>query len=117
MTIEGTTDADGFRADVHEGLGPTLREGDLMVADNLSAHKAAGVQAAIAATGVRLPYLPAYSPDLKPIERCWPNITPCLRTAKARTCEALDAAVTRASATVTASDAQAWFTPCWYVLH
>jgi transposase len=117
MTIEGATDADVFRAYVREVLGPTLREGDIVIADNLSAHKVAGVQEAIAATGARLLYLPPYSPDLNPIERCWSKIKTFLRAAKARTREALDAAVTRALATVTASDARAWFAHSGYVLH
>jgi transposase len=107
MTIEGATDSDVFRAYVGEVLCPTLRGGDLVIADNLSAHRAPGVQEAIAATGARLLYLPPYSPDLNPIERCWAKITTFLRAAKARTHEALDAAVTRALATVTASDARA----------
>jgi transposase len=117
MTIEGATDADVFRADVREVLCPTLREGDLVIADNLSAHQVAGVQEAIAATGARLLYLPPDSPDLNPIERCWSKIKTCLRAAKARTREALDTAVTRALATVTASEARAWFAHSGYVLH
>jgi transposase len=117
MTIEGATDSDVFRAYVREVLCPTLREGDIVVADNLSAHKAAGVQEAIAATGARLLYLPPYSPDLNPIERCWSKIKTFLRAAKARTREALDAAVTRALATVTEAEARAWFAHCGYVLH
>jgi transposase len=117
MTVEGATDADVFRAYVREVLCPTLREGDIVVADNLSAHKAAGVQEAIAATGARRLYLPPYSPDLNPIERCWSKIKTVLRAAKARTREALDTAVTRALAPVTEADARAWFAHCGYVLH
>jgi transposase len=117
MLVEGATDADVFRAYVREVLCPTLREGDIVIADNLSAHKAAGVQEAIAAQGARMLYLPPYSPDLNPIERCWSKIKTFLRAAKARTREALDAAVTRALATVTESDAQAWFAHSGYVLH
>jgi transposase len=117
MTIEGATDADVFRAYLCEVLCPTLRVGDIVIADNLSAHKAAGVQEAIAATGARLLYLPPYSPDLNPIERCWAKIKTCLRAAKARTREALDAAVVHALATVTESDARAWFAHSGYVLH
>lgn len=117
MTIEGATDADVFRAYVREVLCPTLREGDLVIADTLSAHKAAGVQEAIAASGARLLYLPPYSPDLNPIERCWATINTFLRAAKARTREALDAAVMHALATVTESDARAWFAHSGYVLH
>jgi transposase len=117
MTVEGATDADVFRAYVGVVVCPTLRAGDIVIADNLSAHKAAGVQEAIAAKGARLLYLPPYSPDLNPIERCWSKIKTCLRAAKARTREALDEAVTRALATVTGADARAWFAHCGYVLH
>jgi transposase len=117
MTSEGATDADVFRADVREVLCPTLREGDLVIADNLSAHKAAGVQEAIAAQGARLLYLPPYSPDLNPIERCWSKIKTFWRAAKARTREALDEAVTRALDTGTEADARAWFAHCGYVRH
>ncbi len=117
MTIEGATDSDVFRAYVCEVLCPTLRKGDIVIADNLSAHKAAGVQEAIAATGARLLYLPPYSPDLNPIEPCWSKIKAFLRAAQARPREALDTAVASVLATVTASDAKAWFAHSGDVLH
>lgn len=117
MMIEGATDADVFRAYVREVLCPTLRAGDIVIADNLSAHKAAGVQEAIAATGARLLSLPPYSPDLNPIERCWSTIKTSLRAAKARTREARDTAVACALATATAADARAWFAHSGSVLH
>jgi transposase len=117
MTVEGATDADVFRAYVREVLCPTLREGDIVMADNRSAHKAAGVQEAITAKGARMLDLPPYSPDRYPIERCWSKIKAFLRAAKARPREALDVAVTRALATVTESDARAWFAHSGYVLH
>jgi len=117
MLIEGATDSEVFRAYVREVLCPTLREGDIVLADNLSAHKAAGVQEMIAATGARLLYLPPYSPDLNPIEQCWSKIKALLRAAKARTREALDTAVASALATITESDARAWFAHSGYVLH
>jgi transposase len=117
MTVEGATDADVFRAYVRQVLCPTLRTGDIVIADNLSAHKAAGVQEAMAAKGARLLYLPPYSPDLNPIEQCWSKLKTFLRAAKARTREALEAAVTRALVTVTESDARAWFAHSGYVLH
>jgi transposase len=117
MTVEGATDSDVFRAYVQEVLCPTLREGDIMVANNLSAHKAAGVQEAIAAKGARLLYLPPYSLDLNPTERYWSKLKTFLRATKARPREALDAAVTRALAIVTEADARAWFAHCGYVLH
>lgn len=117
MLIEGATDSDVFRAYVCEVLCPTLREGDIVIADNLSAHKAAGVQEMIAATGARLLYLPPYSPDLNPIEPCWSKIKAFLRAAKARTREARDTAVASALATITESDTRAWFAHSGYVLH
>lgn len=117
MTLEGAPDAAVFRASVHEVLGPTRREGDIVVVDNLSAPKAAGVHEASAPTGARRLYLPPYAPDLTPIEQCWSKIKTCLPAAKARTREALDAAVTHALVTVTESDARAWFVHGGYVLH
>ena len=117
MTIEGATDSDVCRAYVQEVRCPTLNEGDSVSADNLAAHKAAGVQEAIAANGAQLLYLPPYSPDLNPIEPCWSKIKTFLRAAKARTRPALEEAVTWALATITEADARAWFAHCGYVLH
>ena len=116
MTVEGATDADVFRAYVKRVLGPTLRPGDLVVVDNLRAHKAVGVQQALARRGARLLYLPPYSPDLSPIEPCWSKVKTALRKAKARTREALDAAITPALPTVTGTDAHGWFMQCGYAL-
>ena len=117
MTIDGATAADVCRASVRAVLCPTLGAGDLVIADHLSAHKAAGVQEAIAATGARLFYRPPYSPDLNPTEQCWSKIKAFVRAAKARTREALDPAVAAALATITESDARAWFAHSGYVLH
>jgi transposase len=94
-----------------------MSEGDIVIADNLSAHKTAGVQETIAAPGARQLYLPPYSPDLHPIEPCWSKLKAFLRAAKARTREALDTAVASALATVTESDARAWFAHSGDVLH
>jgi transposase len=93
MTIEGATDAEVFRVYVEPGLRPTLRPGDIVIMDNLRAHKTAGIREAIEQTGARLQYLPPYSPDLSPIERCWSKRKTALRTAKARTREALEHAI------------------------
>ena len=117
MTVEGATDADVCRADVKHGLGPTLAPGDIIVLDNLGAHKAVGIQQMLARRRVRLLYLPPYSPDLAPIEPCWSKVNTSLRTAKARTREALGTALSQALATVTAVDACNWFRPCGYALH
>jgi transposase len=117
MTVEGATDSLVFRAYVQEVLCPTLSAGDIVVMDNLSAHKAAGIEEAIKAQGARLLYLPPYSPDLNPIERCWSKIKTALRAAKARTRETLEAAIKQALSTVRESDARGWFAHCGYVLH
>jgi transposase len=116
MTVEGATDAAVFRAYVKRVLGPTLRPGDIVVMDNLRAHKAVGVQQALARRGARLLYLPPYSPDLSPIEPCWSKVKTALRKAKARTRDALDTALTHALPTVTGTDAHSWFRHCGYAL-
>jgi transposase len=116
MTIEGATDTDVFCAYVSEVLSPTLEPGDIVVMDNLSAHKTQKVRELIEARGARLVYLPPYSPDFNPIERCWSKIKTYLRAAKARTSERLDEAIKQAFETVTESDARAWFKHCGYAL-
>jgi transposase len=115
MTVAGATDADVFRTYVKRVLGPTLRPGDLVM-DNLRAHKAVGVQQALARRGARLLYLPPYSPDLSTIEPCWSKVKTALRKAKARTRDALDTAITYALTTVTVIDAHSWFAYCGYAL-
>jgi transposase len=117
MTVNGATDADVFRVYVRKVLAPTLRAGDIVVMDNLSVHRVAAAREAVEARGAQLIYLPPYSPDLNPIERCWSKIKTALRAAKARTREALDEAITLVLATVTESDARGWFKHCGYVLH
>jgi transposase len=119
MSVAAPTDTAVFRAFVEQVLAPALRDrpGALVVMDNLAPHKATIVHEAIRAAGLEPRLLPRYSPDLNPIEPCWSKIKTFLRAAKARTRQALDAAVTRALATVTASDARAWFAHCGYVLH
>lgn len=116
MTVEGATDAEVFRTYVKRVLGPTLAPGDIIVLDNLSAHKARGVQQALARRRVRLLFLPPYSPDLSPMELCVSKLKTALRAAKARTREALETAIRQALETVTAADALNWFKHCGYAL-
>jgi transposase len=116
MTVDGATDADVFRTYVRQVLGPTLTPGDIVVMDNLRAHKAIGVQQALARRGARLLYLPPYSPDLAPIEPCWSKVKTALRTAKARTRGALDTAIAAAMGTISLADAYGWFKHCGYPL-
>jgi transposase len=116
MTVDGATDTEVFRTYVKRVLAPTLTPGDIVVMDNLRAHKAVGVQQAIARRGARLLYLPPYSPDLSPIEPCWSKVKTALRKAKARTREALDRAITGVLTSITQTDAQGWFRHCGYAL-
>lgn len=114
MTIEAATDADVFQAFVDQVLCPRLRPGQIVVMDNLSAHKAAAVRQRIEAVGASLLYLPPYSPDLNPIEKCWSKIKQILRSLKARTAETLEAAMTTALASISGENARAWFRCCGY---
>jgi transposase len=114
MTIPEATDGDIFLAYVEQVLCPELRPGDVVVMDNLSAHKVAGVRERIEVAGATLLYLPPYSPDLNPIEQAWSKLKQILRSLKARTAETLDAAVADALNAITAENAQAWFAHCGY---
>jgi len=115
MVIEGPTDADVFQAYVGQVLLPSLRAGDIVVLDNLAPHKKPGVIAAIEAVGAKVWFLPPYSPDFNPIEKMWSKIKAFLRKAKARTWEALLAAIKAALREITPSDALHWFKSCGYI--
>jgi transposase len=117
MMVNGATDSEVFAAFVREVLAPTLCEGDIVVLDNLGAHRSRAAREVVEARGARLVFLPPYSPDLNPIEQCWSKLKTYLRAAKARTREALEEAIKQALATLTESDARAWFKHCGYVLH
>lgn len=116
MTVESPTDGDVFLAYVAQVLCPRLQAGQVVVMDNLPAHKVDGVRRLIEATGAELLYLPPYSPDFNPIEQAWSKIKQQLRSAKARTVESLEAAITQALAQVTANNASAWFANCGYAI-
>ena len=94
-------DGESFRAYAEQCLVPTLRRGDIVMMDNLASHKVAGIKEAIEAAGAELRYLPAYSPDLNPIEQLFAKIKALLRKAAARTCDALIAAIADALTKVT----------------
>jgi len=102
---------------VQRVLGRTLKSGDIVVMDNLRAHKVTGIREAIEARGARLLYLPPYSPARSPIERCWSKLKTALRARGARTRRALEHALKRALTTITKADAVAWFTHCGYMVN
>jgi transposase len=114
MTIEGATDAEVFQTYVREVLCPTLRAGDMVVMDNLAPHKSQQTLALIAQAGAEVLFLPAYSPDLNPIEKMWSKVKTCLRSAEARTQETLIEAIGLALRTITHQDAINWFAACGY---
>ena len=112
MTIEAATDGDIFLAYVEHILCPALRPGDVVVMDNLSSHKIKGVRERIEQAGAEVVYLPPYSPDLNPIEKAWCKLKQFLRSAKARSKEALEEAIAEAIKLITPDNAKAWFKHC-----
>lgn len=89
LVFRGATNGEAFRVYIEEVLGPKLRPADIVVLDNLSAHRNAGALAAIMATGASYRFLPPYSPDFNPIEQLWSKLKAHLRRTKPRTEEAL----------------------------
>ncbi len=114
LVLTGATDAAAFVTYVEQVLGPTLTPGQVVVLDKLSAHKDQRVQALIEARGCELWYLPAYSPDLSPIEEAFAKLKTLLRRAAARTREALLEAIAAALDQITAADAHGFFQHCGY---
>ena len=116
LVIAGALDAITFEGYVELVLAPTLRRGDIVVLDNLSAHKSRRTEKTIRACGAQLQFLPPYSSDLNPIELCWSKVKTALRALKARTQAELVAALADALRSVNRLDVQAWFSHCGYVL-
>ena len=114
MTVSGAVNGDIFAAYLHQVLGPTLVPGDVVVLDNLPAHKVAGLAELVEARGARLLYLPPYSPDFNPIELAFSKLKTWLRTAQARTREALEAVIQTAAGWISEQDAKNWFDHCGY---
>jgi transposase len=115
ILFEGAVDRAMFEAYVKEFLGPILRPGDIVVVDNLASHKSQAVREFLESRSVSYLFLPAYSPDLNPIEKMWSKIKQILRSLKARTKEELLEAVSKALSMVTPDDAQGWFRACGYM--
>lgn len=114
--FEGAMNSVIFEEYVRTQLLPTLRRGDIVVLDNLSAHTGATIRQLIEARGACLQFLPPYSPDFNPIELCWSKVKAALRKAKARTLEALVEAVAEALRSISLTDIQHWFAHCGYAL-
>jgi transposase len=114
MCLRGGTDAAAFEAYVEWFLAPQLSEGQVVVMDNLGAHRPERIRELIEARGAELVFLPPYSPDLSPIEEAFSKMKNALRRAGARTHEALMRAMAEALSSVTPADAAGWFTHCGY---
>jgi transposase len=114
MAIEGATDREVFRAYIQRVLCPTLRAGDIVIMDNLAPHKNELILSLIGQAKATVRFLPAYSPDLNPIEKMWSKVKQSLRSAEARTREELVEAIASALHTVTPKDARGWFASCGY---
>jgi transposase len=114
LLVSGSVNRASFEVYIEQVLGPSLRQGQIVIMDNLSAHKSARVEQLLAARGCRLLYLPTYSPDFSPIELAIAKVKAARRSAAARTREALEAAIAQALASITAADAKAFFRHCGY---
>jgi transposase len=112
--FEGAMNGEMFLAWVRVGLAPTLRKGELVILDNLATHKVHGVRQSIEAAGARLEYLPAYSPDLNPIENMWSKVKQSLRGANPRTWKQLLKAAKIAFEAVSVADCRGFFLNAGY---
>ena len=114
MTLNGAMNGPAFTAYVEQMLVPTLRPGDIVVMDNLPAHKPAAIRDAIERAGAELRFLPPYSPDFNPIEMAFSKIKALLKKAAARTLQDLWDAIAQAIDAVTPEEARNYFTATGY---
>ena len=112
--LEGPIDGESFRTYVEKVLLPTLREGDIVIMDNLGSHKGKAVRALIRSAGAKLFFLPKYSPDLNPIEQVFAKLKHLLRKAAARTVEAICIAVGELLGTFSAEECANYFSNSGY---
>jgi transposase len=115
--VDGAVNRDVFEAFVEQVLVPELREGDVVVLDNLSSHKSVRTRTLIERAGARLVFLPPYSPDLNPIELIFAKVKQLLRSLSCRTKDTLWNAMQSVLDQVTPSDAANCFEHCGYTLH
>ena len=114
MLIEGSVDTVVFNAYCEQVLRPTLKAGDVIVLDNLGAHRASRIEEIVAQCGARVIWLPPYSPDFSPIELMWSKVKAYLKKVKARSQSELEKAIAAAVSTITVSDCLNWFRHCGY---
>jgi transposase len=114
MCFEGATDAKAFEVYIEHFLAPTLSEGQVVILDNLGAHRPRRIRELVERRGAELVFLPSYSPDLNPIEEAFSKIKNILRKLGGRTHETLLEAIEEALSEVTPWDAAGWFDHCGY---
>jgi hypothetical protein len=114
MCFEGATDAAAFEIYIEHFLAPTLCEGQVVVMDNLGAHRPKWIRELIEARGAELVFVPSYSPDLNPVEQAFSKINNILRKLRGRAHQALLEAMEEALSKVTPADAAGWFEHCGY---
>jgi transposase len=116
MVLEGATDRLAFEAYIEKVLSPHLKSGQTVIMDNLSSHKSLKVRQLIEAKGCKVLFLPAYSPDLSPIELAFSKLKAYLRRVGARNREALESAIGQCVELITPKDALGYFRHCGYSL-
>jgi transposase len=114
MLLDGPMDGEHFLAYIEQVLVPELTPGDIVIMDNLPAHKVSGVRTAIEAVAAHLLYLPPYSPDLNPIEMAFSKFKALMRAAEARTLEDLWKAAATSIEKITSADCSAYFKDAQY---
>ena len=117
LVLSGAVNGTVFYGYIQHCVVPTLKNGDILFMDNLSAHKVAGLEELIRSCGVHLIYLPPYSPDFNPIELAWSKVKTILRRIKARTFPDLIEALKQALLAITPHDVHAWFAHCGYAIN
>jgi transposase len=116
LAVEGAVDTLCFDAYAEKVLAPRLRPGDVVVLDNLTAHRASRIEEVAESRGAQVLWPAPYSPDFSPIEQCWSKIKTYLRGVKARTEDELNRALAQAIGLVTKADIRGWFKHCGYSL-
>lgn len=114
MLVEGAVDTLCFDAFCESFLRPCLKAGDVVVLDNLGAHRASRIEEVAESQKARVMWLPPYSPDFSPIELMWSKLKSYLRKAKARTEEEIDRAIAEGLKLITEQDCRGWFKHCGY---
>lgn len=108
------TDGDVFKTFIEKVLCPVLKDGDIIVMDNVNFHKMTAIESLIKSRGAKIMYLPPYSPDFSPIENMWSKIKSSIRKYAPRTAQRFCFAIKKAFEEITQSDLEGWFRHCGY---